>query len=265
MNRVVTDLKTLQEHFFEGVACRDETQVLSYIKPTQIPISARFKIYKNTSFENLCDALKITFPGIWNLIGEECARSVCYSFTQDIKNLPTSGSIDDWGKDFPKFLSKLPELSDLKYLEDYAQFEWLQHLSFCAMDAEILDPAELQKVPGDLIEKVKFSFHPSVFFLKSEYPLDQIYELLEDPATLISKIDLNDGLTYTILCRTNNNTNMLWVTCDVFNFAFLLSSGNTLGSSIVAMQAENPEFDFAQSLAFILNKGLLTSIIIPRE
>lgn len=261
----MSDLRTLQEHFFKSIAGDDEAQLLSFIKPSQIPASARFKIYKNTSFENLYNALKTTFPGIWNLIGEECARSVSYAFTKDIKNLPTSGSIDNWGKDFPKFLSTVSELSDLKYLEDYAEFEWLQHLSFCAMDAGILDPVELQKVPGDLIEKVKFAFHPSVFFLKSEYPLDQIYELLEDPATSISKINLNDGPTYTILCRVDNHTNMLWVTCDVFDFTLLLSKGNTLGDAIVTMQTANPRFDFSQSLAFVLNKGLLTSIIIPKE
>ena len=132
------------------------------------------------------------------------------------------------------------------------------------MDAEILDPAELQKVPGDLIEKVKFSFHPSVFFLRSEYPLDQIYEMLEDPASSISKINLNDGPSYTILNRISNHTNMLWVTCDYFDFASLLSKGNNLGEAIVATQVLNPEFDFAQGLGFILNKGLVSSITVPR-
>ncbi len=265
MNRPLLNLKTLQEQFFKGVASGDDKSLLPFIKPSHIPESARFKVYKNTSFENLYNALKITFPGIWKLIGDECARSVSYAFTKDIRNLPTSGYIDDWGKDFPKFLSTISELSDLKYLEDYAEFEWLQHLSFCAMDAEILDSTELQKVPSHLIEKVKFEFHPSVFFLKSLYPLDQIYELLEDPATSISRVNLSDGPSHTILNRLDNHTNMLWVTSGYFDFANLLFKGRTLGEAIAEMQAANPDFNFSQSLGFILNKGLLTSISVPKE
>jgi len=258
------NLRALQEHFFKSITSGNAAQVLPFIKPSHITEDARFKVYKNTSSENLYNALKITFPGIWQLIGEECARGVAQAFTVDIKNLPTSGSIDDWGRDFPKFLSTLPELSDLKYLEDYASFEWLQHLSFCAMDAEIFDAAELQKIPEDLIEQVTFSFHPSVFFLRSEYPIDQIYELLENPASSISKINLNDGPSYTILNRNDNHTNMLWVKQDYFNFASLLSKGSNLGEAIGSMQALNPEFDFAQSLGFILNKRLVSSINIPK-
>lgn len=143
MNQPIPDLRTLQEHLFKAITTDDEKQLLPFIKPSHIPESARFKVYKNTSFENLCNALKITFPGIWKLIGEECARSVSYVFTKDIKNLPSNGYIDDWGRDFSKFLSTVSELSDLKYLEDYAEFEWLQHSSFCAMDADVLDPVEL--------------------------------------------------------------------------------------------------------------------------
>lgn len=258
------NLRALQEHFFKSITSGNAAQVLSFIKPSHITEDARFKVYRNTAVENLHNSLKTTFPGIWQLIGEECARGVARAFTMDIKNLPTSGSIDDWGKDFPKFLSTLPELSDLKYLEDYASFEWLQHLSFCAGDAEIFDATELQKVPGDMIEKVKFSFHPSVFFLRSEYPLDQIYEMLEDLASSISKINLNDGPSHTILNRISNHTNMLWVTCDYFDLASLLSKGNNLGEAIVATQVSNPEFDFAQGLGFILNKGLVSSITVPR-
>ena len=98
------NLKQLQNKFIDHVISRETNEIALYIKHSTISQDARLQIYRQTIFENLYSALKITYPGIWKLIGEECARAVCYSFNKNKENLPLNGYIDDWGSKFPKFL-----------------------------------------------------------------------------------------------------------------------------------------------------------------
>lgn len=117
----------------------------------------RLAIYRNTIYANLKRTLKIIYPGIWSLIGDNCADQLAMMYCSDQANCPNSGCLDDWGKDFPDFIKTVEALQTLPYLSDYAEYEWNKQLAYLGVptDQEIL--------------------------LHSKYPLQKIEYLIENP------------------------------------------------------------------------------------
>lgn len=145
------DLDTIQKTFLQSILEKNLAD-LSFIK-SSYP-AERLDIYRQTIFENIRNSLAITFPGIWKLLGEECANSAAYAFSKHQHNLPISGCLDDFGENFPKFLGVQKELQALPYLKDYAYFEWLKHQSYMAKDIEPITNLEITAIPADKIEEV---------------------------------------------------------------------------------------------------------------
>lgn len=219
----------------------------------------RFNIYSQTIFENLCNALKITFPGIWKIIGEECANAAVYKFVFLNRNFPITGCIDDWGDNFPEFLAQSDELKNLTYLKDYARLEWFEHLCYYSKASIVLSPLELKQVEEEQIGRVRFSFCPSVFFLKSNYSLDKIQELLKD-SNNNSHIDINSSGAQAIISRSAEGeviTN--WIAMDYWHFIYSLKNGDSLEEA--CCKYDSIESNLSEIIGFMLNKKLIEKIL----
>lgn len=175
----------------------------------------RIAIYRNTVVQNLTQALAITYPGIWKLLGEDCANQVARFYIKKTENLPRTGCLDDWGDGFIAHLSTQPQLGELLYLTDYACYEWLKHLSFCAPDIPSLAPDAIAALIT-CTEDPQFEFHPSVYLIASDYRLDQIEAVLQEPQSKIYALE-NTGC-YGIIMRTDSEINTLWVEKESWHY-----------------------------------------------
>lgn len=157
-------------------------------------VDARIQIYRNTISNALCHALSVIYPGIWKLLGKECADKAALIFCDTITNLPISGCLDKWGKKFPKFLGSVPAFSALPYLADYAWFEYIHHQAYCG-------------------------YGKAVYYFESIFPIDEIQALLENPN--IKTLELQRKSSYAIITRPAQQVLTLWVSQEKWHSLLL--------------------------------------------
>lgn len=175
-------LKETQTQFLHTVFNR-ENSIQAQISSANSEI--RLQIYRNTIFNGLCHALSVIYPGVWKLLGGECADNAALMFCHNLNNLPTDGCLDRWGKKFAKFLGSVHAFAALPYLEDYAWYEFLWHQAYCG-------------------------YGKSVYYFKSKFPINEIQELLDNPNS--STLDLTEKPSYAIIMRPEQKVLTLWIT-----------------------------------------------------
>lgn len=251
-------LESIQNDFYKAIFQGHSSQqdFIASAHPME-----RLAIYRRTIIDNLCNALAITFPGIWKLLGEQCANNLAHAFCLYNHNLPSSGCLDDWGSQFPDFMSQQKELIELAYLKDYASYEWLKHKAYCSPSAQVISGRDLQAVPEELIESIKFTFLPSFFMISSIFPLNKIEEIVENPDA--EAINLKKNKVYTLIARPENTVLVFWVDAEFWLFIDLLKEGLSLGQAFQKIQERDLDFDLAHSLHFILQNKFVAQIIIP--
>jgi hypothetical protein len=251
----MSELLEIQRSFYKSIV-QKETEDLYFISSTLA--SERFDIYRQTIFSNMQKALKITFSGIWELLGDECADTVAYAFCQESSHLPKTGCLDDFGKEFPKFIGSLKELSSIPYLEDYASYELLKHLAYGALDANSISSADLQNISESQIDKTVFSFVPACFMFSSKFPIHDVCEIVHNKDA--EPITLTDKAAYGVITRVNDEVITLWISKDLWMFIDYLIKGYNLSQSVGYVQEKYLEFDLTYALSFILEKQITYKI-----
>ena len=142
----------------------------------------KFNIYKQSIIGNLVNTLKLTYQGVWDLVGEECGNSIARAFCSYQVNMPSMGCLDLWGNGFPDFIKTIPELNSIPYLSDYAAYEWAKHICYISND-----PIEYRS---------KYNIMEIEEFLKNN---SQSLDLkLQNSYAIITKNENNEILTYWI-------------------------------------------------------------------
>lgn len=248
-------LEATQKKLYESLI-RNKSSDYSFIS-SKNP-EDRLAVYKQTIFDVLVRALKLTYPGIWGLLGEDCAGNLAKAFCYKAKNLPSSGCLDDWGSEFPRFISEQESLKELPYLKDYGDYEWLKHLSYSAASAELLNVDVLNALSEDRLQSIGFTFHPSIYMIKSEYALDEIEALIEKPSS--SELNSVTKKTYGIIVQSNYIVLTHWVAVDLWFFIETLLSGFSLDKAYQSVIEQYPEFDLTSAISFIIQKKVIVSV-----
>lgn len=161
----MSKLATLQNQFIDSLYKKEKPELLDQIKNGKASKLELLNIYRNNLYVTLINALKITYPRIYQFVGENYFRKLCREFIGN--NRSNSGNLDDYGEDFADFLLQKNDF----FLSDLAKLEWLKHRSYLAENAAVLDIASLQKLPTKRLFEVKFKLHSSCFLLSSNYNL----------------------------------------------------------------------------------------------
>ena len=218
-------LENIQESFFASVF--NASKSVDFVA-SNYP-EKRMDIYRNNIIENLRNALALTFPKSWKLLGDNCANSVAYNFIK-ARHLPNTGVFDEWGGDFSFFLSYIDELKSVPYISDFARYEWLSHQAYLSAVSAHVDASEFSKFSEEEIENLKIKFLPSIFLYESKYPIDQINEVTSNPDA--PAIDLEKRGSYAIIYRPYLEVITLWISHEEYVFFNALSCGMSLSEAI---------------------------------
>lgn len=253
-------LNSIQTQFYNTIFNK-QNGMLTEIK-SDFP-GDRINIYRQTILENLRHALQITYPGLWALLGQECADSAAYVFCNETINLPSSGNLDDWGKSFPTFLGLQPELLNLPYLNAYGEYEWLKHLAYGELEGKFLTYADFAHLSeSDLaLDNCTLNFHPTVSFIQSDFPLDKIQEIIDKPNG--EGFDLRKNTTYGLIARSEESVVTYWISED--NFIFFQNIENKLSLADCIENTENkyPNFSIIKAIDFLMVNKLISGINHP--
>jgi len=184
----------------------------------------RLSIYRNTSRIAQTNTLRLNYPAVQRLVGEDFFAAAADIFIT--KEPPRMAWLDFYGAAFPEFLEGFKPAASLLYLPDVARLERAVSRALHAADAKALAPAELAELPQIAQGSVSFVPHPSVGLLSSKYPVDAIWRavLAGDDAALAA-IDLDSDGVWLLVERTVGTVEVTRLNERCWRFAEALFAG----------------------------------------
>jgi hypothetical protein len=200
----------------------------------------RLNIYRNTFVSGVTKALRLSFPAIHRLVGKDFFEGAAAVFIA--RQPPRAAYLDDYGADFPQFLSFFEPAASLEYLADVARLEWAVNRAIHALDIEPLDLVRLETLAPEDQARVSFVPHPSIGVLRTDYPVDVIWRgvLAGDDAALAA-VDLKSGTVCLLVERRATGVEVSRLDAAAWRFVHALCDGRPLVDVFDACSREQAE------------------------
>jgi hypothetical protein len=208
----------------------------------------RLSIYRNTSRSALTNALRLNYPAVQRLVGEDFFAAAADIFITG--EPPRMAWLDFYGAEFPEFLEGFEPAASLPYLPDVARLERAVGRALHALDAAPLAPADLASVAEGDQARVCFEPHSAVSLVTSKYPVDSIWRavLASDNAALAA-IDLSSGKVWLLVERNANGIEVTRLDELHWRFAEALFSGRPLAVALESIASAQTPGWLAEHLA----------------
>jgi hypothetical protein len=215
----------------------------------------RLGIYRNTYRSALVAALRISYPAVRKLVGEDFFEGAARAFID--AHPPAIAYLNAYGAEFGDFLAAFAPAESLPYLADVARLEWAVNLALHAEDTPPLDFARLAGISAD----IAFVAHPSVALLALAHPADAIWRaVLDGDDDALAAIDISAGPVRLLIGRGAEGVTVERLAEDEAAFAAALFSGIALSRALGAAPR-----DMTASLAAHLAAGRFIDFRVSRE
>lgn len=222
-------LRELQHAVRMSVVEREDSVAASYIVDDGLAPERRLSVYRNTFASNLTNALRLSYPAVYRLVGHEFFEGATHLFVHE--RPPESAYLDEYGAEFAEFLARFPPAASLAYLADVARLEWAVNRALHAPDGEPLDVTRLADLEQSDHDRVRFVAHPSVSLVSADYPVDAIWRaVLAQDDTVLAAIDLAAGPVWLLVQRLATGVEVTRVDERAWRFAAELFAGRPLGA-----------------------------------
>ncbi|KAF8818536.1 HvfC/BufC N-terminal domain-containing protein [Rickettsia endosymbiont of Cardiosporidium cionae] len=217
----------------------------------------RINIYRNNILSNLKHVLSITYPGVWKLLGEDCADNVANLFLKNIDHFPESACLDDWGKKFPDFLETIQELQDINYLKEYAIYEWLKHeVNIAPENNSInLSTVDKDKFTLKMIDKVQIQLVKSYRLYLFKFPVYEIENSIFSESQEI--VTLTSKNSYLLLNKNSGKLTISNILPEIFHLVQMLENQISLVHALDLVIKQYPKCNVKNLLFYLLHKELI--------
>ena len=214
----------------------------------------RLDIYRNTFLIGLTKVLRLCFPAIEKLVGEEFFEGAAQLFIAE--HPPRAAWLDQYGGEFPDFLRAFGPASSVPYLSDVAKLEWAVNCALHSADTEPLETTELATVaPGDQ-GRICLIANPSIALVQFDYPADRIWRAVvarDDDA--LRAIDLKAEAVHLKVERGAGGVEVIRLDISSWRFLAKLCEGESIEAALNDAQDFDSSFDCASALAGHLASG----------
>lgn len=235
----------VSQHQFRAALLDIEAPVPDGLRDgTGAPAGRRYGVYRNNVTHSLIEAMKIAFPAVRSLLGQQNFDTLMPMFVR--AHPPRSPMLMHYGTDFPTFLEGFEPLKHLGYLGDVARLELALRKSYHAADTSPFDPVFLQQSP-ETLAAINLHLAPSTFLLRSRWPLFDLWQRANHPdahapramgqAVMITRPEF-DPVVHLLPTGAATWLNAL--------------ETQAIGQAVDTATAAAPEFDFAATLTLAL-------------
>ncbi|MDB5785954.1 DNA-binding domain-containing protein [Caballeronia mineralivorans] len=208
----------------------------------------RLGIYRNTSSSVMVTALRLAFPAVRQLVGEEFFEGASRLFAAQTP--PRSAWLDAYGSDFPAFFGRLPHAASVPYLADVGRLEWQVNQVLHAAPTLPLDLARLAALSEAQLAQAHLVPRPEVRLVRCEFPVDAIWRaVLEGDDRAMAAIDLADAPVWLRVLRTDSGPEVVRLREDEWRLLDALFSGQPLHAALAEARGEQTHALLAAQLA----------------
>lgn len=219
--------RALREQLFGDALPPGEAPSLSDALLPADDSALRLAIYRNTCLSTLVNALRLSFPAVQRLVGADFFEAGAREFIR--RDPPASAYLNDYGADFPEFLSGFPPAAGLAYLGDVAQLEWAVNRALHASDVSCLELARLATLDESALSGVSFTAHPGLSLLRLGFPADAIWRaVLDQNDAAMAAIDLAAGPVHLLIERDAAGVQVRRLGAAAWAFTARLCAGRPL-------------------------------------
>jgi hypothetical protein len=251
-------LREIQRAFRAAILDRDSA-IGAHVVDDGIEAMDRVRVYRNTVFSALTEALRLTYPAIDRLVGAEFFDAAAAASVRQTP--PESAYLAQYGGGFAEFLGSFPHAATLPYLPDVARFEWALNVAANAANAPLLGPAMLASLAPAEHGYVCLVPHPSMTLLRLDHPADAIADaVLARDESAIARIDLADGPVWLVVHRGPDGVDAQRLSESEWRLTRQLCEGVPLGAAL----ERSPVSDAAGLLAAHLVGGRFAGFHVRR-
>jgi hypothetical protein len=187
----------------------------------------RLDVYRNTFVAGATRALRLSFPAVHRLVGDDFFTGASAVFVA--REPPHAARLDAYGAAFPAFLHGFPPAASLEYLADVARLEWAVSRAIHAPDVTPLHLMRLQALPPEDQVRVCFLPHPSVALLRLDHPADAIWRgVLGGDDAALAGVDPASGPVHLMVERCVGGIEVSRLETSAWRFAVALCAGRPL-------------------------------------
>ncbi len=225
------------------------------------PLQAQpaFAVYRNTVMKGCVDALDANYPAVVRLVGRDWFRSAAALYVQ--AEAPADSALLHYGDAFAGFLRGFEPAAELPYLSDVARLDRFWGEAHAALDAPVLDAAQLAGLSSQALMDCRLAPHPAARWAWfSEQPIYTIWarnRSIEDAAQEQGEIEWRgEGALV-----TRPKDEVCWQAAGAADCAFLdaCAQGLRLAEAIEQAQQADSAVDLMALLARLLQAGALAA------
>lgn len=224
----------------------------------------RFSRYRNGLWQHQAQSLKLTYPVLTALAGEEFLHCLACDYGRAHPSRHPDLSL--FGEQLATFLADYPGTVDYPYFAEMAELEWAVHCCARAAETVCLNAPALAGMSGGQVSTLRLALSPGCMLLPSEWPTAAVWQAhVEQAATLPA---LRRGRCFTLVYRQGWQVKVRPVEPDEAAALSLFSTTATLGEALLAAQTQRADacsaaptmIDSAALLRRWLNEALLVVV-----
>ncbi|HKT95638.1 MAG TPA: DNA-binding domain-containing protein [Paraburkholderia sp.] len=253
MNARTPSLIELQQAMRRSLLDHADEDAAASVLEDGIDSQARLNIYRNTASGVLVNALRLAFPAVRRLVGEDFFEGATRLFCSAAP--PQSAWLDEYGAAFPAFLAQMPQIASIPYVADVAQLEWQVNGVLHAPDVAPLDLACFEQLDEDALGALRFQPHPAARLLSCESPAHIVWRaVLEQDDAALRAVDLADSPVHLLVQRVAQGVDTLRLNDGEWRIGTALFAGEAVSMAL----SRAPEAEGYALLGACLARGCFT-------
>lgn len=222
--------------------------------------ASHISIYRNNMVSNLLNALKDTYPLVFALLGEPFFLMAAKEY---LRQYPSrSGDLNEYGEYFSDFLAGYQPIHDLIYLAEVAEFEWICHSLYTAVNHPPFATHALNAYSEDQYAKLHFTLNPASNLHRFHYPIMQIVDLCKTNPN--QTINLHSGGVNLLILRRHLDLALIPLNTADFLFLEALQQNHSLSEALEIVEHLEPNYPLAEKLPwFFENLILVDCYVLP--
>jgi hypothetical protein len=249
MSPEAPSLATLQAAMRASLLGADPAGLLALVVEDRVGPAERFACYTNNFVAGLVEVLEAAFPATSRLAGGQNFRFAAGRFAR--AHPPGEPRLLAYGGTFPGWLASFKPAAGQPWLAEVARLEWARNEALFAADAPSLRPEALAGLAPEAVPGLRFTLHPSLRLLRSDYPIHDLW-LGERPAVELLAAPAPQDV---LVLRPAFQVIQLPVARGDAALLAALGAGAVLAEAAGAALAETADLDLQQTLFGHLVRG----------